>query len=76
MITRDEFCLIFRYQHLSTSSVGNELGQQMMRIQFLILGFKGLNRNTEHFAPRRELNYCQQQQQRLNFCLSKLKFYE
>ena len=29
----------------------------MMRIQFLILGFKGLNRDTENFAPRLELNY-------------------
>ena len=38
MITRDEFCLIFRYQLLSSGSVGNEQGQQMMRIQFLILG--------------------------------------
>ena len=51
----------------------------MMRIQFLILGFKGLNRDTEHFAPRPELNYCtelQQQQQQLNFYLSKPQFYE
>ena len=31
-------CLILRYQLLSPSSVGNEQGQQMMRIQFLILG--------------------------------------
>ena len=60
MITRDEFCLIFRYQLLSSGSVGNEQGQQMMRIQFLILGFKGLNRKTEHIAPRRELNNSQQ----------------
>ena len=48
----------------------------MMRIQFLTLGFKGLNRDTKHFGSRRELNYCQQQQQQLNFYLSKVKFYE
>ena len=34
-------CLIF-YQLLHTTSVGNELGQQM-RIQMLILGFKELS---------------------------------
>ena len=33
-------CFIF-YQLLPTTSVGNEKGQQM-RIQILILGFKGL----------------------------------
>ena len=38
MITQDE-CLIF-YQILPTTSVGNEQGQQM-RVQILILGFKG-----------------------------------
>ena len=49
-----------------------------MRIQFLIFGLKGLNIDTEQFAPRIELNYCyqQQQQQQLNFYLFKLKFYE
>ena len=35
-----QICLIF-YQPLPTTSVGNEWGQQM-RIQILILGFKGL----------------------------------
>ena len=34
------------YQHLPTTSVGNELGHQK-RIQLLILGFKELRRQKE-----------------------------
>ena len=39
VISQDEFACF--YQLLPTASVGNELGQQM-RIQILILWFKGL----------------------------------
>ena len=41
MITQYEFAWYYFDQLLPTTSVGNEWGQQM-RIQIVILGFKGL----------------------------------